>query len=304
MPRLLAVTALACVFSGAMQTAAPPSDVYLAAFTSQAGKITIGQPANISNGPGYDNQPSFTPDGQQVLFTSVRGNQKPDPANSAATGSDIYGYDIGSGRLTQLTSTAESEYSPTVTPGGAEFSVIRVEADGTQRLWRFPLAGGKPELVLANVKPVGYHAWIDRSTVALFVLGSPATLQVANTATGGAQVIARDIGRSLQRIPGGGVSFVQRETTDGTVTLTVMRLEPGTHKVAPLVRVPEGAQNPDFTWTPDGTLLLAHGGTLLRWRRGDDGFSAAVDLDAMGLTGVTRIAVSPRGDRIALVAQQ
>ena len=141
-----------------LQTAPPDTEIYLASLTTTGDTLTIGTPVNISNSPGYDNQPSFTPDGKSVLFTSVRGTRKPDPANSAATGSDIYRYDIGAQRLTQLTDTPESEYSPTVTPDGQHFSTIRVEADGTQRLWRFAIDGKNPELVLADVKPVGYHA--------------------------------------------------------------------------------------------------------------------------------------------------
>ena len=42
---------------------------------------------NITRSPGYDNQPSFTPDGAAILFTSNRGG----------TQTDIYRYDVGSG---------------------------------------------------------------------------------------------------------------------------------------------------------------------------------------------------------------
>ena len=48
---------------------------------------------------------------------------------------------------------------------------------------------------------------------------------------------------------------------------------------------------------------LAHGGTLYRWRRGAGTWTAAADLVALGLHGVTRLAVSPSGDRITIVAQ-
>ena len=172
-------------------------------------KIEIGKPINISNSPGYDNQPAFTPDGQSVLFTSVRGGRKPDPANSAATGSDIYRYEIATERLSQVTNTPEAEYSPTVTPDGGHISVIRVEADGTQRLWRFALDGTQPELVLRDIKPVGYHAWGSASALVLFVLGQqgqPATLQVADAPNrprrdrghGDWQVVAADSGRRHQ----------------------------------------------------------------------------------------------------------
>jgi hypothetical protein len=133
----------------------PDTEVFLASLFVRDAKIEIGKPINISNSPRYDNQPAFTPDGQSVLFTSVRGGRKPDPANSAATGSDIYRYEIATELLSQVTNTPESEYSPTVTPDGRHISVIRVEADGTQRLWRFALDGTQPEFVLRDINPVG-----------------------------------------------------------------------------------------------------------------------------------------------------
>src|SRR4029079_16613844 len=87
-----------------------------------------------------------------------------------------------------------------------------VEADGAQRLWQFTLDGRAPSLVLRDVKPVGYHAWVDATTLVLFVLGPPATLQVADTASGKADIVALDIARSIQRIPSRvAVSFVARE---------------------------------------------------------------------------------------------
>ena len=287
----------------AFQSAPPATEVFLATFAIKDGKATLGAPINISNGPGYDNQPSFTPDGRSILFTSVRDDRKPDPANSAATGSDIYRYDIASRRISQVTSTPESEYSPTPTPDGKHISVIRVEADGTQRLWRFAADGSNPELVLTDVKPVGYHAWGDPETLALFVLGRPATLQVASVSTGKADIIAKDIGRSISRVPRGGISYVQREARDGQTSLAVMQLDPKTRQTTALVRVMTGPRDPDLAWTPDGILLMAHEGKLYAWRREARDFAVAADLQALGLKDVTRLAVSPGGEWIAIVAQ-
>ena len=291
------------------QAAAPPPDteVFLATLSTRDGKVEIGKPINISNSAGYDNQPSFTPDGAAILFTSVRGDRKPDPANSAATGSDIYRYDIASGRLSQVTNTPEAEYSPTVTPDGRHISVIRVEADGTQRLWRFTMEGQEPDLVLRDVKPVGYHAWASSSALALFVLGQqgrPATLQLADAGTGEAQVVATGIGRSIQRIPGAGISFVQRAAVEGEApVLTISELDPATRQTRPLVRAPAGATEVDTAWTPDGLLLVSVQGTLYAWRRGEPEMRPVGDLAPLGLQAVTRLAISPKGDRIALVAQ-
>jgi len=285
----------------------PDTEVFLATLSVRDGKVEIGKPINISNNPGYDNQPSFTPDGAAMLFTSVRGRRVPDPANSAATGSDIYRYDIGSGRLSQVTNTPEAEYSPTVTPDGRHISVIRVEADGTQRLWRFTIEGTEPEVVLRDVKPVGYQAWAAANQLALFVLGpkgQPATLQVADTRTGQAQVVATGIGRSIQRMPGGGVSYVARTDAAGgqPAALTIRELDVSSRQTRPLVSAPSGATDVDTAWTPDGLLLATVQGRLFGWRRGAAEMATVADVEQLGLRSVTRLAVSPKGDRLALVA--
>jgi WD40-like Beta Propeller Repeat len=293
------------------QAAAQPPDteVFLASLSVRGSKVEIGAPINISKSPRYDNQPSFTPNGTGVLFTSVRGDRKTDPASSAATGSDIYLYDIAAQRLSQVTNTPEAEYSPTVTPDGRHISVIRVEADGTQRLWQFATDGKQPALVLPDIKPVGYHAWANPSLLVLFVLGQkgqPATLQVADARTGQAQVAATGIGRSIQRIPGGGISFVLRTASaDGKPpVLTISELDPGTRQTRPLVRAPAGATEADTAWTPDGLLLVPFEGRLFGWRRGEAEMTAVAELTPLGVRTVTRLAISPKGDYIALVAQQ
>lgn len=276
----------------------PSTDVFVAPLKVSGATVSVGAPVNISSSPGYDNQPSFTPDGGAVLFTSVRGDAKQ---------SEIYRYDLGAASLKRLTETAESEYSPTVTPDGRHFSVIRVEADGTQRLWEFTIDGTSPSLVLTDVKPVGYHAWTDEKTLALFVLGKPATLQVAERGTGAGTTVASDIGRSIQKIPGRGtVSFVLREVPagGGAATLSVREFDPKTRAVTPLVPVVSGATEADLAWTPDGLLLMAYNGGLYGWRRGDKDWTRVADLAALGLTGVSRMAINAKGDRIAFVAEQ
>src|SRR4051794_23138218 len=114
-----------------LQPAPPPdTDIWLASLALR-GTPAVSHASNITASPGYDNQPSFTPDGAAILFTSNRGGSQ----------TDIYRYEIASGATTRVTNTPESEYSPTVTPDGAHVSVVRVESDGTQRLWRFTIAG-------------------------------------------------------------------------------------------------------------------------------------------------------------------
>src|SRR6266536_4893931 len=172
-------------------TPAPQSsDIFVVDVKSQDGQMKFGQPMKITNTVGYNNQPSFLPDGHSILYTSIRDKQ-----------ADIYRYDIRSSSATQITNTPESEFSPTLMPGGKFISVVRVEADGTQRLWKFPLAGGTPSLILEKIQPVGYHLWIDDHTLALFILGKPNTLRIVDVNTGRSDVVAENPGRILRRIP-------------------------------------------------------------------------------------------------------
>ena len=281
--------------------APPATEIYLAPLTRANGVLEIGTPVNVTNNPGYDNQPFFTPDGRGMLFTSVRG---------AGPQTDIYRYDIASHDVTRVTQTPESEYSPTVMLDGTRISVIRVEADGTQRLASIAPSGPKIQVdtILPDVKPVGYHAWADDHTLALFILGAPgapATLQLADTRTGTARVLATDIGRSILRMPGSGpshhISFVQRERASDQTKLIVKELDPASGAITTLTPAVEGAREADLAWTPDGTLLMAQDGVLYAWARGQSGWTAVASLSRLGVQGVTRLAVSPKGDVIAIV---
>ena len=276
--------------SAPARAAPPPPDVYLASVKVERGRPLLAAPLNITDRPGYDNQPSFTADDRGVYFTSVREDAQ----------ADIYRYDIATKRTTRVTATApESEYSATPIEGGRAISVVRVERDSTQRLWRFPLNGDAPSVILERVRPVGYHAWADEHTLALFVLGSPNSLQLADTRTGAADTIATGIGRSLQRIPATNrISFVRKVTA---TEWWIESLDPTTRATTRLVRLPEGVE--DYAWFPTGSIICGRGSRLLWWsgKTGDD-WREIAELSAAGVHGITRLAVSARGDRLALVA--
>src|SRR5438552_6242801 len=169
------------------------SDIFIVNVKNERDGIRFSQPVKITTFAGYNNQPSFLPDGRGILYTSIRAKQ-----------ADIYRYDLRSGATLQVTNTPESEYSPTLMPDGKNVSVVRVEADGTQRLWKFPLAGSAPSLILEKTRPVGYHLWIDDHTLALFILGAngkPNTLQIVDVATEKAEIVVENPGRILRRVP-------------------------------------------------------------------------------------------------------
>ena len=130
------------------------------------------------------------------------------------------------------------------------------------------------------------------------MLGQPATLQIADLRTGQATPVASDIGRGVQRIPGrAAISFVQKGADS---VWTVTELDVATRHTRPLVRALPGVDQ--YAWTPDGVLLMAKGTKLYEWRAGTTDLREVADFSTQGLTNITRLAVSPRGDRLALVA--
>jgi Tol biopolymer transport system component len=270
----------------------PGTDIYELVFSGDLTTLRDARPQTVATERGYENQPFYDANGQRLLFTANRDGQQ----------TDIFEFDRKARRARPLATTAEGEYSPTITPDSQGVSVIRVEADSTQRLWRFDARGTASRVLLADIKPVGYHAWIDDDQVALFVLGKPSTLQHARVSTGKSTIVAQNIGRSLHRIPDSRlISFVHREGADN---VWVKQFDPSTGSVSSLVRLSGGNDEHDVAWTPDGTLLRSAGTKVLAWRRGDAEWREVFDAAAHMLGAVTRLAVAPDGKAIAIVVNE
>jgi Tol biopolymer transport system component len=271
---------------------APNTDIYLAPLVRRGDSLIVGAAENVAHRAGYDNQPSFLPDGSAFLYTVIGADGQ----------ADIWRYDIAPRRTSHVTSTPESEYSAAVMPGGNRFSVIRVERDSTQRLWSFALDGSDPLVLLPALKPVGYHAWLDSTRLVTYVLGTPSTLHVIARDGTGDEIRARDIGRSLHRIPGQeAYTFTQADSAktywimvqsfDGTKTERIIRAAP---------------DNEFHAWTNDDVLLTASAGRLLRWNGqggADSQWLPTADLAQNGVRNVSRLAVSPDGRWLAFVAE-
>lgn len=279
-----------CLSVSAHAQAVSNPEIYLLPMKAD-GRITVGRPVNVTNRPGYDNQPSFTADGRELFFTSVREDAQ----------ADIYKYSIGSKTTERLTKTApESEYSATQFPYPKNFSVIRVEKDSTQRLWAFAPDGTPSRPIFSDIKPVGYHTWIDDHLLALFVLGSPNALVIADTRSARRDTIARDIGRSLVTLPEGrGFSFLSHRGQDWV--LTVVRLDRGGKVlyIQPLVTVPRGMDY--ITWIGD-QALGATGSKLMQWSPGHD-WQEVADFTAQGIGRLSRIAATRDHRVLAIVGE-
>jgi hypothetical protein len=246
------------------------------------------------NPRGYNNQPNFFSDNELYVVTQSIGD---------TTQTDILALDLLMSTQTRVTATPlTAEYSPTLMPGSARFSCIRVEEDGTQRVWSFPLDrsdNGRPEF--PRLTGIGYHCWLRDTLAAFFVVGEnggPHTLQVAGIRAQKLQRIGSNIGRCLLRTPRGQLAFISK-TTDQIWFLKTW--DPATGKQEIVIKVPAGIE--DFAILPDGTYLTGSGPRLYQYKPGwQTDWKEIANLERYGVRSITRLAVS-RNRKLVVVVE-
>jgi len=264
----------------------PGTDIWVTGITN--GLPT--EPVKINTGSGYNNQPHFSEDGSVIYYTREM------PGGEAAQ-TDIAAFNIKTSITTMVNNTSESEYSPTPIPGREALSVIQVEADQKQRLWAIDVASGNMDLLLADVEPVGYHAWINDSEVAMFILGDSFTLQTARLDARGSKLIADNIGRSIRKHPQTGeILFVDKNREPWQIAA----FDPGTTQVRAVM--PLFPANEDFTIDASGNYWSGNGSKLYKRSPGDSSWKLMADFRTFGINHISRLAINLNSGQIALVS--
>ena len=274
----------------------PATDIWLGTLVSGGGALSIADLERATNRDGYDNQPSFLLDGSAILHTAAMDRRQTEIMRLEVPSET--GPDHDPDAAERLTRTEASEFSPLQIPGQEAFSAIH-ELRGKQYLWRYDLSGEALGPIFATAEPVGYHAWANEHIVAMFVLGDPATLQVGDALNGEIRIIAENPGRSIHRIPGTEeISFVRKGSDE---EWWIERLDPTAETTVRITETLPGRE--DYAWTPEGEILMGDGSRLFSWSEGSD-WTEIADFADFGVEGITRLAVSPNGARIAIVANR
>ena len=270
----------------------PSTDIWLGGLVHEGGALSVSGLEQATDRDAYDNQPSFLLDGSAILHTAAVDRTQTEIMRLAGPGT-------APGMSERLTHTAEaSEFSALQIPGQDAFSAIH-EIRGKQYLWRYDLSGEPLGPIFATAEPVGYHAWANERVVAMFILGDPATLQVGDALTGEIRIVAERPGRSIHRIPGTEeISFVRKVSDE---EWWIERLDPAAGTSERITRTLPGRE--DYAWTPAGEVIMGDGGRLFAWAEGSD-WTEIADFSDLGVGGITRLAVSPDGSRIAIVANR
>jgi Tol biopolymer transport system component len=279
-----------CLCSHNIKAQSPPpdTDIFVFDLKEKKGNITIEKGKNVTNHKGYDNQPYFYRN-DYLLYTEYDNGQ-----------TDIMMLDLYKGTKKNVTNTPESEYSAVLVPGYDTFAAVRVEEDGTQRLWYFHLVGKTPPSVtFDDLAPVGYHAWSD-DHVLMFILGTPTTLLLTDVKKRNDKIVTSNIGRTIRAIPKTSDFAFERTEESGEINI-YKAFRDGKFEL--ITKKPENGS--DWTVTQEGTFITSVGSKVLAFNPNyDTDWKEISDLGSIAGTGITRMAVNEANNKIALVIAQ
>ena len=280
---------LAC-FAGQIFAQATDSEVFLFNIKKENRKYVIGDGKNITNYPGYDNQPSFSLDSKSVLFTSIRNGDD----------SDIYEYSLTDRKTKPITDSRESEYTARELDKNT-ITFIREGLDQEMTVISRDRATGRETNAFKVKEPIAFYAFNSKGDALVWVRYA-FWMRWVNTEKSVNRYVANYAQPSVPHlIPGTDkLSFMQRRPDD---SLWIMEFDPATESVRPIVRAKDCKK--DYCWMTDGSLLVGSGTKLFRFdEQIDKSWIEIADLESSGIKNITRMAASPDGKSLALVSNQ
>lgn len=269
------------------------SEILLFDMKVKKGRILLSNNLNITNHKGYDNQPSFHPDQPIIYYSSFDDSNR----------SDIKYYNFKTKKTVNFTTTKDREYSPTVTPDRKFISCIIQRENGVQDLGKYPMEGGNPK-VLINTLKIGYHTWVSKDQLLLFVLDDSTSnsLHYYNLSDHSDSVIAINIGRSLHKIPGQqAMSFVQKVSEKEGI---IKRLDLITGIITTVTSTLHGQDH--IAWLQNNILLTGNGTKLFSFQIGIDKEwqLVIVEGDVSEIKGISRVATNSSNTKLAVVVSE
>jgi len=290
-------TSLALALSLVLPTAAlaQDTDIWLGHLDLSGGRVAITELVNITKRPGYDNQPAFFPDQRTLAYTV-----------EAETGVHSVLYDLTTGKARPLPSA--KGYSPTPTDDGKQFMttvngyVALRDLDGT--LIR----------ALTDSVRVGYYTPVDARTFVLFINDPDRRIVIYDVDGKSMETMAVGAITPLYKVPGENAytfvavtpfssdSAVAARIDPDSLRIELRKLDLDRRRVETLAVIPFGTTG-QHIWTPRQTLLMASGNRILEWSpAAPDTWKPVASFDDPDLQRISRIVISPRGDRIAIVS--
>lgn len=246
------------------------------------------------NATGYNNQPEFFNNDELYITCQLPAMQQP----------ELFLLNLKARTKIRVTETVEGEFSAQRMPDFFNFSAIRqeyVNRDTVVRLWQFPidrLTNGKP--VFKYLQGIGYYCWVNSKEVAVYVIGNPGYLALANVDTDELVPLATNVGRCIKKLPNGNLTFVQKNEFGTWQIMELSLFRRSSLTAQPVTTSLAGSE--DFALLPDGSYIMGKGSKLYKFNRfRDEDWVEIADLRYFNISNISRLAISS-DMKIAVVA--
>lgn len=264
----------------------PDTDIWLIKLAKDktSGKRFPERAQNITNRPGYDNQPAFSPDGKLVYYVSIREDKQ----------ADIYYFEVASGKITQLTHSKESEYSPTPTPDGSVLNVVMVEADSAQRIHYLDAKKGT-DVKRLETDSVGYFTFLNKDTVIYYKLTEPHSLRYYVTATDEEKWLGNSPARTFRTLNRHTIVYGLKDSAH----VAFYKYDFVIRKAVKICDYP--SLNEDIVWHPQLGLVKSEGTTLYYYSEAEGKWQLLYELGLFGIKKITRFAFDSKNNYLVVV---
>lgn len=264
----------------------PESDIWLFKIKSnKQGQLELFDSSNITNRKGYDNQPSFSSDEKKIFYVSVREDQQ----------ADIYFYDLKSKKQQRLTHSAESEYSPQLSPGGKSISVVTVEMDSSQKIHLVDANDGV-FLKKLDFDSVGYYQYLNADTLIYYKLSNPHSLRM--------HVVKTKEDKWLCDMPTRGFKTIDRSklmyAIKDSVKVDFYIYDFNLHKAKFFATYPSNSE--DAYWHKQLGLMKSEGAKILRFVVNKNVWELYLDLSSFGIKKISRFMFDSQNKFLVLVS--
>lgn len=263
------------------------TEVWVGDLAVENGQLVINRLKNVSEShPGYDNQPQFFPNGKTLVFSSQAME-----VDDTGMGVHAKLVDLASGSVTSV--AGAKGFSPTPTADGKQLMVLR-----RGRVFLHEL-DGREVRALTDTDTAGYYTPFDDRLWALFMNDKDRRIVIYDPKTKKIDTMATGASTAPYRIPKErAVTFVASENDQRV--LRKLDLRKRSVQTVATIPFPTGGHH---VWTSRGTLLMASGSAIYEWNPAKPSeWTPVFSSFHPDLKNITRIAISPAGDRIALVS--
>lgn len=265
------------------------TEVFIAEIENAEESYNITEIKNISKNKGYDNQPSFYSN-TQIIYAGNNNGQ-----------TDIFEFNTHTNKKKQLNKTTSGgEYSPQRIPKTNDIAAVRLDTTGLQRLYKYDYERGDSSLLIHNLK-VGYYTFYNATTIVSAVLNdNHLDLVVSDVTHKTNDTISSFVGRTICKVPNtDNISYsVLNEDKNQDIYLLDMK----TLESFFVCELPIGVE--DFTWIDENKILIGSNSSLFVYDLfGSQKWEEVINLKTYKIKNITRLAVSPSKNKIAIVAE-